>query len=93
MTVRLRTPRRAAWHRLKYPHLSIGAIASGAPVDFYPREHAQRAFRAAYERTFATHGGDARCGPEYGAKGVVTLSLDECVGVECVRLVDLNGVV
>ena len=33
----------AAWHRLKYPFLSIGAIASGAPIDFYPAENSSDA--------------------------------------------------
>ena len=48
-------------HRLKYPHLGR-RDRLGAPVDFYPQEHAQRVFRAAYERTYAEHGGDARGG-------------------------------
>eukprot|EP00959_Pyramimonas_sp_CCMP1952_P368346 7715844-Pyramimonas_sp.AAC.1 len=44
----------AAWHRLKYPHLSVGAIASGAPVDFYPNTGIQAVFEAAYIATFET---------------------------------------
>ena len=55
----------AAWHRLKFPSLSVGAIASGAPIDFYPaafgsdagRSHVQAAFLAAVVSTFDTYGG------------------------------------
>jgi len=52
----------AAWHRVKYRHLSVGAIASGAPIDFYFNEHIQRRFEDAYTATFANHGGVAGCG-------------------------------
>ena len=52
----------AAWHRIRFPHLSVGAIASGAPVDFYPGEAVQTAFSAAVEHTFTTYGGRPGCG-------------------------------
>jgi hypothetical protein len=42
----------AAWHRLKYPHLTVGAIASGAPVDFYPGSGIQKTFFDAFVATF-----------------------------------------
>lgn len=45
----------AAWHRVRYPHLSLGAVASGAPVDFY--DGVQSRFAAAVNRTFAVYGG------------------------------------
>ena len=47
----------AAWHRYKYPHLSVGAVASGAPVDFYPGEHVQATFSAAVETAYDKYGG------------------------------------
>lgn len=51
----------AAWHRYRYPHLSLGAIASGAPIDFYPSPSgaAQRAFHLAVTRTFERYGDDS----------------------------------
>jgi pimeloyl-ACP methyl ester carboxylesterase len=52
----------AAWHRFRYPHLSVGAIASGAPVDFYPDSGVQRRFEQAYLSTFEKHGGATGCG-------------------------------
>lgn len=64
----------AAWHRLKYPFLSIGAIASGAPIDFYPAENSsdahgseevQRLFFEAVINTFERYGsskGTGGCG-------------------------------
>jgi len=42
----------AAWHRFKYPHMTLGAIASGAPVDFYRHQDVQGRFRKAYLSTF-----------------------------------------
>ena len=54
----------AAWHRVKYPHLSVGAIASGAPIDFYPSADGsvEKAFGDAVHHTFATYGGRPACG-------------------------------
>jgi len=52
----------AAWHRFKYPHLSVGAIASGAPVDFYIGEGVQKRFLDAYTHTFEKYGGEKGCG-------------------------------
>ena len=52
----------AAWHRYKYPHLSVGAIASGAPVDFYPNTGVQADFEASFIDTFAKYGNDSSCG-------------------------------
>ena len=58
----------AAWHRFKYPHLSLGAVASGAPIDFYPGgpESVQAAFRQAVIDTFEQYGdeqnGNGGCG-------------------------------
>jgi len=46
----------AAWHRYKYPHLSRGAVASGAPVDFYPGEQVQPAFLAAVAAAYDSYG-------------------------------------
>jgi len=51
----------AAWHRVRYPQLSRGAVASGAPIDFYPGEGIQQAFAAAVSHTFGTYGGHAGC--------------------------------
>ena len=51
----------AAWHRLKYPFLSVGAIASGAPVDFYPGNGVQQAFRDATAESYRRYGGRAGC--------------------------------
>ncbi|GMI33835.1 hypothetical protein TrCOL_g11870 [Triparma columacea] len=44
----------AAWHRFQYPHLSIGAVASGAPIDFYPKDGSQDAFYEAFLETYET---------------------------------------
>mmetsp|Transcript_13113 Transcript_13113/g.15640 ORF Transcript_13113/g.15640 Transcript_13113/m.15640 type:complete len:330 (-) Transcript_13113:121-1110(-) len=52
----------AAWHRLKYPHLSTGAIASGAPIDFYPGTEIQTSFYNAFIATFQDYGGITDCG-------------------------------
>jgi dipeptidyl-peptidase-2 len=46
----------AAWHRLKYPHLSVGAIAAGAPVDLYPGQGKQQLFWEATLHTFTRYG-------------------------------------
>ena len=51
----------AAWHRLKYPWLSLGAIASGAPIDFYPGMHVQETFLEAVIDTFDRYGGHRTC--------------------------------
>ena len=51
----------AAWHRLKYPWLSVGAIASGAPIDFYPGMHVQETFLEAVIDTFDRYGGHRTC--------------------------------
>ena len=46
----------AAWHRLTYPQLSVGAIASGAPVDLYPGEGKDLEFLNATLYTYETYG-------------------------------------
>jgi len=46
----------AAWHRLSYPHLSNGAIVSGAPVDLYPGERKDKKFWNATMYTYETYG-------------------------------------
>ena len=57
----------AAWHRVRYPQLSLGAVASGAPVDFYPGDQIQQRFAAAVNHTFDTYGGHARCAASLAA--------------------------
>ncbi|GMH77860.1 hypothetical protein TrST_g12456 [Triparma strigata] len=42
----------AAWHRWKYPHLTVGALASGAPIDFYPETGIQNDFYDAFLHTY-----------------------------------------
>lgn len=51
----------AAWHRFKFPHLSVGAIASGAPIDFYPGAGVQAAFAAAVIAAYDKYGGHVAC--------------------------------
>ena len=57
----------AAWHRVRYPQLSLGAVASGAPVDFYPGEEIQQRFAAAVNHTFDAYGGHPRCAASLAA--------------------------
>jgi dipeptidyl-peptidase II len=52
----------AAWHRLKYPHLSAGALAMSAPVDLYPGENKEKAFYDATIDVFSKYGKSPRCG-------------------------------
>ena len=47
----------AAWHRLKYPFATSGALAASAPVDLWPGEGKAAAFRAASLGVFAKFGG------------------------------------
>lgn len=51
----------AAWFRIKYPHLSVGALASSAPVDFYPNSGRQQAFWNATLHTYRKYGGIPDC--------------------------------
>jgi len=51
----------SAWHRLKYPHLTKGAIAASAPVDIYPGEGKATTFWQAALYTFTKYG-SAQCG-------------------------------
>ena len=57
----------AAWHRVRYPQLSLGAVASGAPIDFYPGEEIQQRFAAAVNHTFDAYGGHPRCAASLAA--------------------------
>jgi dipeptidyl-peptidase-2 len=57
-----------AWFRQKYPQLTSGGLAMGAPVDFYPRDGRQADFWNATLHTFE----------KYGAQGCSS-SLDSIV--------------
>ena len=46
----------AAWHRLKYPHIIVGALAASAPVDIYPGENKENAFYDAFIDVFSKYG-------------------------------------
>ena len=46
----------AAWHRLKYPHISVGALAASAPVDIYPTENKENEFYNAFISVFTEYG-------------------------------------
>lgn len=46
----------AAWSRLKYPHISAGALAASAPVDLYPGENKAGAFFNATLGVFQQYG-------------------------------------
>lgn len=52
----------AAWHRLKFPHLTVGALAASAPVDLYPGESKEKAFYDSTIGVFNKYGGDSVCG-------------------------------
>eukprot|EP00747_Dinoflagellata_sp_TGD_P061015 gnl/TRDRNA2_/TRDRNA2_152328_c1_seq1.p1 gnl/TRDRNA2_/TRDRNA2_152328_c1~~gnl/TRDRNA2_/TRDRNA2_152328_c1_seq1.p1 ORF type:complete len:417 (+),score=62.22 gnl/TRDRNA2_/TRDRNA2_152328_c1_seq1:36-1253(+) len=62
----------AAWHRLRYPWLSVGAMTGGAPVDFYPGEGRQALFWNATLHTFRKYGSEV-CADEV-AEGVKILA-------------------
>lgn len=49
----------AGWHRFKYPHLTSGALACGAPVDLYPGEGKQELFYEATLHDFRKYGARA----------------------------------
>ena len=51
-----------AWHRLKFPHMSVGALAASAPVDLYPGESKEKAFYDATINVFNKYAGDGTCG-------------------------------
>ena len=88
----------AAWHRLKFPFHSVGAIASGAPIDFYPADpgvgaadDVQALFLDAVVSTFDRYGGHRSCGTRLreGLRAVDRASTAELVaaGVRpCVAL-------
>eukprot|EP00944_MAST-04C_sp_MAST-4C-sp1_P015765 g15765.t1 len=46
----------AAWHRLKFPHVSVGALAASAPVDIYPGENKEKEFYDAFIDVFSKYG-------------------------------------
>eukprot|EP00466_Bigelowiella_natans_P011168 jgi/Bigna1/72016/fgenesh1_pg.18_\ len=48
----------AAWFRIKYPHLSRGAIAASAPVDTYLGENRAQQFLNATLHVYRRYGGD-----------------------------------
>ena len=49
----------SAWHRLKYPQLTVGAIAASAPVDLWPDEGRAAQFRNVTLGAFGAYGAPA----------------------------------
>ena len=49
----------SAWHRLKYPQLTVGAIAASAPVDLWPGEGRAAQFRNVTLGAFGAYGAPA----------------------------------
>merc|ERR550532_2944207 len=45
-----------AWFRQRYPQLTVGGVAAGAPVDFYPGDGREAAFWNATLHTFGSFG-------------------------------------
>lgn len=64
----------AVWHRFKYPHLSVGVISAGAPIDLYPGEGKQVLFWNATLHTFSKYGGQRQQG--WDCAKVVDWTLD-----------------
>ncbi|GMH90730.1 hypothetical protein TL16_g11853 [Triparma laevis f. inornata] len=65
----------AAWHRWKYPHLTVGALASGAPIDFYPGTGIQGDFYDAFLHTYEIS--QENCGVELGSLLKAEYSVDD----------------
>ena len=87
----------AAWHRLRYPWLSVGAIASGAPIDFYPdgKDSVQHLFLQAVLSAFQTYGGGgskaAPCG-DMVSQAFVPLLAQQATGDDPGRIINIASV-